>query len=410
MKPPDPRASNRTPHDQIPEYRLDNLNPATKVRSFRIVPSQILLHAVSKKSSAVAERRQRPATTLSHRDAPINKQLKAEDRIDLYRRMMRIRRFEERTLRTYQQGKIGGFLHLYIGQEAIAIGTVSLGGDHDHYITAYRDHGHALAVGMSMNECMAELQGKYTGCSKGKGGSMHYFAPDKNYWGGHGIVGGQTPLGTGLAYALKYHGKKGACLCFMGDGAVNQGAFAEALNLASLWSLPVIFVIENNGYSMGTSLSRSSAASPLAKRAEGYAMDWEVLNGADIYEVRAKTWEAMQRAHEDCRPTLLEMDTYRYRGHSMSDPEKYRDKAEVEDYKKNHDPLNLFRADLIADGTMDEAVAEKVDEEARAEADAAAKFADESPFPPPEEMFRDVYWEVDHPDQRTSQGKLFFND
>ena len=172
----------------------------------------------------------------------------------------------------------------------------------------------------------------------------------------------------------------------------------------------MIFVIENNGYSINTSLSRSSAASPLAKRAEGYAMEWEVLNGADIYEVRAKTWEAMQRAHEDYRPTLLEIDTYRYRSHSMSDPEKYRDKAEVEDYKKNHDPLNLFRADLIADGTMDEAVAEKVDEEARAEADAAAKFADESPFPPPEEMFRDVYWEVDHPDQRTSQGKLFFND
>ncbi len=347
---------------------------------------------------------------MSSKDAPINQQLKPAERIHLFREMVRIRRFEERTLRTYQQGKIGGFLHLYIGQEAIAVGTVSLRGKDDHYITAYRNHGHGLAVGMSMNECMAELLGKYTGCSKGKGGSMHFFAPDKNYWGGHGIVGGQTPLGAGIAYALKYQGRKGACLCFLGDGAVNQGAFAEALNLASLWSLPVVFVIENNGYSMGTSLARSSAAVPLARRAEGYDMDWDVLNGADIYEVRAKTWEAMQRAHEKSRPTLLEMDTYRYRGHSMSDPEKYRDKAEVEDYKKNHDPLNLFQADLIADGTIDEAGVEKIFQEARDEAEAAAKFANESPFPPEEEIFRDVYWEVDNPEQRTSQGKLFFND
>jgi len=347
---------------------------------------------------------------LSHKEAPINAQLTTTQRIDLLRQMVRIRRFEERTLRVYQQGKIGGFLHLYIGQEAVAIGSISLKGEHDHYITAYRDHGHALAVGMTMNECMAELQGKYTGCSKGKGGSMHYFAPDKNFWGGHGIVGGQTPLGAGLAFGLKYRGLKGSCLCYLGDGAVNQGAFAEALNLASLWSLPVVFVIENNGYSMGTSLARSSAATPLAKRASGYDMEWEVLNGANIYEVRARTWEAMQRAHESCRPTLLEMDTYRYRGHSMSDPEKYRDKAEVEEYKAKHDPINLLRADLLADGTLDVATAEKIDEEARAEADTAAKFADESPFPPPEEIFRYVYWETDHPEQRTSHGRLFFND
>jgi pyruvate dehydrogenase E1 component alpha subunit len=351
-----------------------------------------------------------PATGLSHKDAAVNAALSPAQRIDLYRRMVRIRRFEERTLRVYQQGKIGGFLHLYIGQEAIAIGTVSLMGKDDHIITAYRDHGHALAVGMTMNECMAELEGKHTGCSKGKGGSMHFFAPDKNYWGGHGIVGGQTPLGIGLAFALKYKGLKGACLCFLGDGAVNQGAFAEALNLASLWALPVVFVIENNGYSMGTSLERSSAAVPLAKRANGYDMEWEVLNGANIYEVRARTWAAMERAHETCRPTLLEMDTYRYRGHSMSDPEKYRDKTEVEEYKKNHDPLNLFKTDLLADGSLDDATADKIDAEAKAEADASAAFADESPFPPPEEIFRDVYWEADNPEKRASQGKLFFND
>ncbi len=287
---------------------------------------------------------------------------------------------------------------------------MSLRGEHDHYITAYRDHGHALAVGMSMNECMAELQGKYTGCSKGKGGSMHYFAPDKHFWGGHGIVGGQTPLGAGLAFALKFKGLKGACLCFMGDGAVNQGAFAEALNLASLWSLPVVFVIENNGYSMGTSLARSSAAVPLARRAEGYDMDWAVLDGSNVYEVRARTWEAMQRAHENCRPTLLEMDTYRYRGHSMSDPEKYRDKSEVEEYKTKHDPINLFRSDLLAGKVTDEATLDAIDQEAKAEADAAARFADESPFPPPEEIFRDVYWEEDNPEHKSSKGRIFFND
>ena len=351
-----------------------------------------------------------PPERLTHRDAPINRKLAPEQRIQLFRDMMRIRRFEERTLRVYQQGKIGGFLHLYIGQEAIAVGTVSLRGKDDHIITAYRDHGHGLAVGMTMNECMAELQGKYTGCSKGKGGSMHFFAPDKNYWGGHGIVGGQTPLGCGIAFALKYKGTKGCCLCFLGDGAVNQGAFAEALNLASLWSLPVVFIIENNGYSMGTSLARSSAAFPLAKRADGYDMDWEVLNGADIYEVRAKTWEAMQRAHEHSRPSLLEMDTYRYRGHSMSDPEKYRDKSEVEEYKKKHDPINLLRLDLLTDRVLDEAALDKIDQDAKAEAETAAKFADESPFPPPEEIYRDVYWEADNPKHRTSQGKLFFND
>ena len=190
---------------------------------------------------------------------PLNKDLSNEDLIHFYRDMVRIRRFEERSLRVYQQGKIGGFLHLYIGQESIAVGCASLMGENDHMITAYRNHGHALSVGMSMDECMAELLGKATGCSKGKGGSMHFFAPDKNYWGGHGIVGGQTPLGTGIAYGLKYKGLKGSCMTFMGDGAINQGAFHESLNLAALWDLPVIFIIENNGYSMGTSQERSSA-------------------------------------------------------------------------------------------------------------------------------------------------------
>src|SRR6516225_8912535 len=192
-------------------------------------------------------------------NAAINRTLSKADKITLLRDLCRIRRFEQTALKYYNLGRMGGFLHLYSGQEAVAVGTISLLGENDHVITAYRDHGHALAVGMAMNECMAELFGKATGCSKGKGGSMHFFAPDKNYWGGHGIVGGQIPLGAGLAYALKYKGIKGAAMAFMGDGAVNQGAVHEAYNLAALWKLPVVFVIENNGYSMGTSQARSSA-------------------------------------------------------------------------------------------------------------------------------------------------------
>src|SRR6202795_4803724 len=225
-------------------------------------------------------------TLVDPADAAINSQLTKEEKIGFLREMFRIRRFEQTSLKYYNLGKMGGFLHLYSGQEAVAVGTISLLGDNDHVITAYRDHGHALAVGMDMKACMAELFGKATGCSKGKGGSMHYFAPDKNYWGGHGIVGGQIPLGTGLAYALKYQGKKGAAMAFMGDGAVNQGAVHEAYNLAALWNLPVVFVIENNGYSMGSSQARS-AAGELARRAEGYGMAWGSCDGHNLYEVRS---------------------------------------------------------------------------------------------------------------------------
>ena len=299
--------------------------------------------------------------------APINKNLTTEDKYRFLREMLRIRRFEQASLRWYQKKeKMGGFLHLYIGQESIAVGTVSLLGAHDHVITAYRDHGHALAVGMSMNECMAELFGKATGCSKGKGGSMHYFAPDKNYWGGHGIVAGQTPLGLGLAYALKYKGLTGAALCFLGDGAVNQGSYHESLNLASLWDLPVIYIIENNGYSMGTSLERSSAFREcLAQRAEGYAIDWDRCNGEDLYEVRAKTQIALDRAHRQSRPTVLEIDTYRYYGHSVADAKHkggYRNEEEIERYKQNHDPIALWKARLVSEGILTEEQFETADQ------------------------------------------------
>ncbi len=365
---------------------------------------------MTKPPSAIADQ---PAAASAPRAdysrAPVNAQLAPEQKIELYRKMVRIRRFEERSLRAYQGKKIGGFLHLYIGQEAVAVGCCSLMGANDHVITAYRDHGHAIAVGMDTRSLMAENYGKITGCSKGKGGSMHYFAPDKNYWGGHGIVGGQIPLGTGLAYAVKYRGLKGAAMAFMGDGAVNQGAVHEAYNLAALWQLPVVFVIENNGYSMGTSQARSSAGE-LAKRAEGYDMPWGQCQGHDLYEVRAMMDKHLTMAREECRPSTVEIDTYRYRGHSVADPDNtYRSKDEIEEYRRTKDPIQVFQSELLAEGVLNETIVAQIDTEARAEADAAADFAEASPFPTVNDIQKDVYWETDHPAERKSQGRLFFD-
>ena len=357
------------------------------------------------------------ATTVSATDfakASINSKLSKEQKTKLLTDMIRIRRFEMEALRQYTQKKMGGFLHLYNGQESVAVGCVSLMGDDDHVITAYRDHGHALAVGMSMNECMAELYGKATGCSRGKGGSMHFFAPDKNYWGGHGIVGGQTPLGLGLAYALKYKGVKGAAMCFMGDGAVNQGCFYESLNMASLFNIPVVYIIENNGYSMGTSQARSSAFDTcLAKRAEGFDMAWDRCDGTDIYEVRATVQKALERAHNESKPMLLEIKTYRYYGHSVADAKHtsgYRQKDEIDLYKANHDPIQVFKRRLIGEGTLTEEQYEEINEAAKAEAAASAQFADESPIPSDESITEDVYFEVDRQTEAGRTGKHFFND
>lgn len=343
----------------------------------------------------------------------INASLSPEEKIKFLQDMYRIRRFEQTALKYYNSGKMGGFLHLYTGQESVAVATCSLLKENDHVITAYRDHGHALAVGMSMNECMAELFGKATGCSKGKGGSMHFFAPDKNYWGGHGIVAGQTPLGLGIAYALKYRKIKGSCLTFLGDGAVNQGVYHESLNLAGLWSLPVIYIIENNGYSMGTSLARSSAyQESLAKRAEGYGIEWDTVNGEDIYEIRAKTQIAIDRAHQESRPTVLEIHTYRYYGHSVADAntKKYRLPEEIEDYKQNHDPLRLFHKTLIEEGIITEEDVKEIDQNAKLEAAASAEFANDSPYPNEADIMSDVYYEVDHNTESGKSGRHFFND
>ena len=349
---------------------------------------------------------------LDFASSPINKSLTTDQKIGYYRQMERIRRFEQASLQQYTKGgKMGGFLHLYIGQESIAVGAASLMGDHDHMITAYRCHAHALAVGMTMNECMAELFGKATGCSKGKGGSMHFFAPDKNFWGGHGIVAGQTPLGLG--YGVKYKGLEGSALCFLGDGAVNQGAFHESLNIAALFGIPVVYVIENNGYSMGTSQKRSSAYKDcLAQRADAYDMDWDVVNGEDFYEIRAKVNIAMERARKESKPTVLEINTYRYYGHSVADAnhKKYRSPEEIEDYKKNHDPINLWRQRLIDEGILTEDSAKQISKEAKQEAAAAVKFAEESPSPTIEDITDDVYWETDNNTEASQIGRHFFND
>jgi pyruvate dehydrogenase E1 component alpha subunit len=351
--------------------------------------------------------------TCEFASAPINASLQPADKIRLLREMLRIRRFEQAALKAYQGGKMGGFLHLYIGQESVAVGACSLMGANDHVITAYRDHGHALAVGMQMNECMAELFGKATGCSKGKGGSMHFFAPDKNYWGGHGIVGGQTPLGLGLAYGIKYKGLTGAAMCFMGDGAVNQGCFYESLNMASLWNLPVVYIIENNGYSMGTSLARSSAfVSSLAERAAGFGIDWDTGNGEELYEVRARIQTALDRAHKESRPTVLEISTYRYYGHSVADAKHkvYRTEEEIERYKNEHDPIQLWKARLLEERVLNEEQYEAIDASIREEAAESIRFADESPYPSEASITEDVYYEVDRHTTAGRTGRHFFND
>ena len=344
---------------------------------------------------------------------PVNASLKPAQKIQLFREMLRIRRFEQQALKYYNQGIMGGFLHLYNGQESVAVGTASLMNGHDEIITAYRDHGHALAVGMGMNECMAELFGKGTGCSKGKGGSMHFFAPDKHYWGGHGIVAGQTPLGLGLAFAIKYKGINGCAISFLGDGAVNQGVFSECLNMAALFDLPIVYVIENNGYSMGTSLARSSAIKQsLASRAEGFDVDWSVCEGFDLYELRAHLGAAMDKARKQARPHVLEVATYRYYGHSVADAnaKKYRSPEEIERYKTDFDPITRWEKQLLKEKVITKAQIEKIDAEAKAEAAAAAEFGIASPWPSEESIFEDIYHEVDHKTEAGQTGRFFFSE
>jgi len=307
----------------------------------------------------------------------------------LYRKMLRIRRFEEAAYQNYQKGHIVGFCHLYIGQEAVAVGALSCLEDGDKVLTAYRDHGHALAMGLPANALMAELFGKRTGVSKGKGGSMHFFGREQGLLGGNGIVGSHVPVGVGVAFAQKYRQERNVTLVFFGDGAAQQGAVHEAMNLAGLWRLPILFIIENNRYGMGTSVERSSAIKDLCRRASGYNFSGLICNGMDVLDVREKVGAAAGLARERSTPALIEAKTYRYRGHSMSDPALYRTADEVEQYK-HQDPILLLKSALIQAGTTDAQLGE-IDNAAKAEAKEAVEYALNSPEPELEDLTADVY-------------------
>jgi len=313
-----------------------------------------------------------------------------------YEKMLLIRRFEEKAGQLYGQQKIRGFCHLYIGQEACAVGAVSALEKGDKYITAYRDHGQPLALGTHPNAVMAELFAKITGCSKGKGGSMHMFDKEVGFVGGHGIVGGQIPLGAGLAFAEKYNKTGKLCICYMGDGAVRQGAFHETFNMAMSWKLPVIFAIENNGYAMGTSVQRTSNVTDLYKLGSAYDMPSYPVDAMRVDEVHNAVEEAAERARAGNGPTLLEFRTYRYKGHSMSDPAKYRTKEELAEYK-NQDPIEQVKAKIIELGHATEEDLKAKDKEIKQIVLDSVKFAEESPYPDPSEIYKDIYLQEDYP-------------
>lgn len=313
-----------------------------------------------------------------------------------YEKMLLMRRFEEKAGQLYIQQKIRGFCHLYIGQEAVAAGSETAIRKTDKIITAYRDHGHPITRGTDPKAVMAELYAKSTGCSKGKGGSMHIFDKKANFYGGHGIVGGQIPLGAGIAFADKYNGRDDVTLCLMGDGAVRQGALHEAFNMAMLWKLPVIFMIENNNYAMGTSVERTSNVHDLYKLGAAYEMPSFQVDGMRCESVHLAVEEAAIRARKGEGPTLLEVKTYRYRGHSMSDPQTYRSKEEVEEYKKV-DPIELVLATLKQNKWIDDAGVEQMETRIKSVVEESVKFAEESPFPDPSELYKDVYVQKDYP-------------
>jgi len=305
----------------------------------------------------------------------------------LLREMLLIRRFEERAAEAYALGKIGGFCHLYIGQEAVAVGALATLRPDDYVISSYREHGQALVRGIPPGVVMAELFGKATGCSKGKGGSMHLFDASRRFMGGHAIVGGHIPLATGIGFAIKYRGGEQVCLCFFGEAAVNIGAFHEALNMASVWKLPVVFLCENNRYGMGTAFERVAAVTDVVEHACSYDMAAELVNGMDVLEVYRATERAVRRARSGGHPTLLEVRTYRFMGHSMSDPLHgvYRTKDEVEEQKKR-DPISQLALKLKDAGVLDQAGLDELDAAMRAEVEAAVQFAEQSPDPDPAEL------------------------
>lgn len=313
-----------------------------------------------------------------------------DQELHAFRDMMLIRRFEEKAGQLYGMGAIGGFCHLYIGQEAVVVGMQMSLTQGDQIITSYRDHGHMLACGMDPKGVMAELTGRESGYSKGKGGSMHMFSKEKNFYGGHGIVGAQVPLGTGLAFANQYRGNKNVSIAYFGDGAANQGQVYESFNMAELWKLPVIYVIENNRYAMGTSVSRSSAQTDFSKRGASFNIPGEQVDGMDVRAVKAAGDKAVQWCREGNGPYILEMQTYRYRGHSMSDPAKYRTREEVDKVRHDSDPIEQVRQRLL-DLKVSEQDLKSVDAEVREIVNAAADFAQHAPEPDASELYTDIY-------------------
>ena len=318
--------------------------------------------------------------------------MKKEQQLDLYYQMVLIRRVEERGAELYQAGKIGGFMHLYIGQEAVSTGLIAAREPRDRVITAYRDHGVALNCGISANEVMAELLGKVTGTSKGKGGSMHMASVEKNMWGGHAIVGGHLPIASGLALGDQYAGNDNVTICMFGDGATNIGYFHEALNVAKTWGLRVLWVCENNMYGMGTSVERASAVSEIRQRAEGYDMKSGRVDGMDVMKVYEASKKAIDYVRGNSQPYLLEAVTYRYRGHSMGDPERYRKQDEVKKWQEN-DPIGIFRRHLMGKKTATAKALDEIEARVEDEVNKAVEFAETSPEPSMEELFKDVYAE-----------------
>ncbi len=314
------------------------------------------------------------------------------DYLDIYQQMVVIRRLEEKAAELYQQGKIGGFLHLYIGQEAVSTGLISARQPQDRVITAYRDHGVAINCGLPPNKVMAELLGKATGVSGGKGGSMHMADTEKNFWGGHAIVGSHLPLATGLALGDHYQKNNAVTICMFGDGATNIGYFHEALNLAKVWNLPVLWVCENNQYGMGTSIDRASAVSEIRQKAEGYGMKNDSVDGMDVIKVREKSLEMIEEIRSGSGPQFLEIMTYRFRGHSMGDPERYRNQDEVKKWEES-DPIGVYNRYLIENKIADKEELDKIDKLAEEIVADAVQFAESSPEPAAEELFRNVYVE-----------------
>ncbi len=310
--------------------------------------------------------------------------------LDYYRQMLLIRRFEEKAGQLYGMGLIAGFCHLYIGQEAVVTGMKAALKDGDQMITGYRDHGHMLALGMDAAGVMAELTGRAGGYSNGKGGSMHMFSVEKNFYGGHGIVGAQVPLGTGLAFANQYKENNAVSLTFFGDGAANQGQVYESFNMAKLWDLPVVFVIENNQYAMGTSIERSSSETHLYKRGASFGIPGIEVDGMDVLAVRDAGLKAVKHARSGKGPMILEMKTYRYRGHSMSDPAKYRTREEVDGVRQHHDPIDHAKARLLTEKWADEATLKDIDKAVRGVVSDAADFAQTSPLPPDSDLMTDI--------------------